>query len=237
MEVDNYLENKLQILGKLTASLIHEIRNPLSAVKLSVEYLQMIQNDLPEDVRESIQICSDATQRIHSLVENLSAFTRKHPNKDSACSVSDVTNVAINILIATANSKNISVKVNLDDSLPLVFFDRNKLLQVFLNLMTNAMDACENGGSIGIKTYRKEDSPGFFWEIEDTGVGISEEDKNKILNDFYTSKTKGTGLGLSVCQSILNDFECALSFESTLGVGSKFIIHLNENLTQGNYEA
>jgi C4-dicarboxylate-specific signal transduction histidine kinase len=197
----------------------------------------MIQNDLPEDVKESIQVCSDATQRIHSLVENLSAFTRKHHNKDTANSVSDVTNVAINILISAANSKGVSIDKHLDDSLPAIFFDRNKLLQVLLNLMTNALDACDKGCAIIIKTYRKDNCTGFFWEIEDTGEGISDEDKNKILNDFYTSKTKGTGLGLSVCQSILNDFECALSFESTLGVGSKFVIHINENLTQGNYEA
>lgn len=121
----------------------------------------------------------------------------------------------------------------MDETLPIVQFDRNKLLQVLLNLMTNALEACEHGGRITIKTYRIASCAGFYWEIEDNGVGISEDDKNKILNDFYTSKTKGTGLGLSVCQSILNDFECSLNFESTLGVGSRFIIHLNDNLAQG----
>jgi signal transduction histidine kinase len=236
MEVDNYLENKLQILGKVTASLIHEIRNPLSAIKLSIEYLQMIQNDLPDDVKESIKACSDATERIHSLVENLSTFTRKHHNKNAACSITDVTNDAVNILISSANGKGVAINRQLDKNLPLIFFDRNKLLQVLLNLMTNALEACERGGAITLRTYRKPACAGFFWEIEDTGIGISEDEKNKILNDFYTSKTKGTGLGLSVCQSILNDFECSLSFESTLGVGSRFIIQINENLAQGNYE-
>lgn len=236
MEVDNYLENKLQILGKVTASLIHEIRNPLSAIKLSIEYMQMSQNDLPDDVKESIKACRDATERIHSLVENLSAFTRKHHNKDTACSITDVTNDAVNILISTANGKGVAINRQLDDNLPLVFFDRNKLLQVLLNLMTNALEACDRGGVITLRTYRKPACAGFFWEIEDNGMGISEDEKNKILNDFYTSKTKGTGLGLSVCQSILNDFECSLSFDSTLGVGSRFIIQINENLAQGNYE-
>lgn len=232
MEVDNYQDNKLQILGKLTASLVHEIRNPLSAMKLSLQYLQMVQEDLPEDVIQTLKACTDATERIHSLVENLSSFTRKSYNGKVSCSIINVTQDAIAIINPSAQGKGVSINSTLNESMPEICFDRNKLLQVFLNLMTNALDACEKGGNIRIKTYINSDTRAFVWEIEDDGAGISDEDKNKILNDFFTSKSKGTGLGLSVCQSILGEHNCEMKFESTLGVGSRFIIFINPNLGQ-----
>ncbi|MFO7446333.1 MAG: ATP-binding protein [Ignavibacteriaceae bacterium] len=236
MEIENYQENKLHILGKVTASLIHEIRNPLSAIKLSLEYLQMVQGDLPEDVKESLQACSDATERIHSLIENLSSFTRKSFNGTSTCLINEVASDAINILNSTAHGKGVIINKHLEANLPKISFDRNRLLQVVLNLMTNAIEACEGGGCISIKTYKDQASSFIVWEIEDDGVGISDEDKNKILNDFFTSKDKGTGLGLTVCQSILNDHQCELRFDSKLGAGSRFMIMINPNLVQGVYE-
>ena len=236
MEVENYQENKLHILGKVTASLIHEIRNPLSAIKLSLEYLQMIQKDLPEDVKESVKACGEATERIQFLIENLSTFTRKIYNGPSLCSINDVTVDAINIMNSTARARNVVTDKQLEESLSKIFFDRNKLLQVFLNLITNAIEACENSGKILIKAFKENGSANIIWEVNDDGIGIGEVDKQKILNDFYTSKKKGTGLGLSVCQSILNDYQCELKFESQLGKGSRFYILINPNLIQGTYE-
>jgi len=235
MEVENYQENKLQILGKVTAALIHEIRNPLSAIKLSLEYLQMVQNELPEDIKDSLKACNDATERIQSLIENLSTFTRKN-NTKTPCSINEVTIDAINILNSTAHGKGVIITKQLNSELEKICFDRNKLLQVLLNLMTNAVEACEGGGNISIRTYKDDKTSCIKWDIEDNGVGISDEDKNNILNDFYTNKTKGTGLGLSVCQSILSDYHCEMKFESQLGKGSRFILFINPNLIQGTYE-
>ena len=147
------------------------------------------------------------------------------------CTVSDVTEDAVNIMNSTARGNNVTIHNKIETDQVKISFDRNKLLQVFLNLITNAIDACENGGSIFISSYIDEGS-GIVWEIEDTGIGISEENKQKILNDFYTSKAKGTGLGLTVCQSILNDHQCELKFESIPGNGTKFFVLINPNLVQ-----
>ena len=235
MTSENAQENKLQILGKLTASLIHEIRNPLSAIKLNLDYLKMIENELPTEASESVKFSLDALSRIQYLVDNILSFTRKNFNGVNLCSINEITQNAISIMKYEAERKNVKIEFEPDETIAKAEFDKSRLLQVFLNLITNAIESCINGGNIFIKTYKKlPDS--FIWEITDTGVGICEEDKVKIFNDFYTSKEKGTGLGLSVCKMILQEYNAEIDFESTLGKGTKFILKFNSNLLQSNHE-
>jgi signal transduction histidine kinase len=230
---DNLQENKLQLIGKLTASVIHEIRNPLSAIKLNLDYLKMIETELPGEAIESIDVCKDALVRIQYLIDNILTFTRRSNQDTSFCSINDITKSAIGIMRYYAERKNVHIKLDLDDDLPKGDYDKSRLLQVFLNLITNAIESCDSNGSINIKTFR-ENYNYIVWEIEDTGVGISDEDRTKIFQDFFTNKEKGTGLGLSVCRMILQEYRAELDFESKLGEGSKFFIKFNLNHLQGN---
>jgi signal transduction histidine kinase len=232
---DNIQENKLHLVGKLTASLIHEIRNPLSAIKLNLDYLKMIESQLPGEAIESVDMCKDALGRIQYLIDNMLTFTKRNAKNQTACSLNEITNSAVGIMHYNAERKNVHLSVHLDEELPQCFFDKSKLLQVFLNLITNAIESCESKGSVNIKTYR-DNFEIIVWEIVDTGVGISEEDKKRIFEDFFTSKEKGTGLGLSVCRMILQEYHADLEFESKLGEGSRFFIKFNPNLIQGNDE-
>ncbi len=229
--LDNIQDNKLQIMGKLTASLLHEIRNPLSAIKLNLDYLNMIEGELPAEANESIEVCKDALARIQYLMDNVLTFARRSANNLNDCSINDITNSAVNIMLPSALKKNIDIKVFLDNGIPNGHYDKSKLLQVFLNLITNAIESCESGGKIIINTY-KEDGDFVIWKIEDNGSGISEDDKEKVFQDFFTSKEKGTGLGLSVCKMLLQEYQADLYFESTQGVGTKFFIKFNPNLMQ-----
>lgn len=233
--IDNVQDNKLQLMGKLTASLLHEIRNPLSVIKLNLDFLKMIEKDLPSEAIESVDVCSDAFLRINYLIDNVLTFARKNSNYNNECSINEITRNALDIMLPNAIKKNVYIKLSLDDKLPLGYYDKSKLLQVFLNLISNAIESCENGGNITIKTYL-QDADFVFWEIDDTGVGISDEDKDKIFQDFFTSKEKGTGLGLSVCKMLLLEYQADLYFESILGIGTKFFIKFNPNLMQKNNE-
>ncbi len=232
---DSIQDNKLQILGKLTASLLHEIRNPLSAIKMNLDYLDMIETELPAEAIESVLVCNNALSRIQYLMDNVLTFTKKNFSGAKNCSINEITNNAFEIMFPSALKKNIKLLVSLEDQIPQGFYDRGKLLQVFLNLITNAIESCENGGEIVIKTYR-QNSDYVIWEISDTGVGINEDDKDKIFQDFYTNKEKGTGLGLSVCKMLLQEYQADLYFESTQGVGTKFFIKFNPNLMQNHDE-
>ncbi len=227
----NILNNKLQILGKLSASLIHEIRNPLSVIKLNLDYLSMIDEKLSDEVAESISACSEATQRLLFLVENFSDFSKKHNLDTEICSINEVTKLAVNIMQVNATRINMYIDTELQSDLPSVYFQKDKLLQVFLNLISNAIEAENKKDTIFVRTYLDETKKGdkIFWEVEDNGKGIKDTQREKIFQDFYTSKKRGTGLGLSVCRNLLKEFNAEINFKSRPGLGTKFFIQFNPN--------
>jgi len=234
MADDQIQDNKLQLLGKLTASLVHEIRNPLSAIKLNLDYLKMLDEELSDEVNESINDSSEAVERIQFLVENLLSFSRKKNSDVVMVDINEITKNAVSILKGELQKRNIELRFNLNNLIPSVFFDANKLLQVFLNLITNAMESSNPKGIIKITSgINPEDGTKVFWEVEDNGTGISEENKKKIFQEFYTSKNMGTGLGLSVCKMLVEEHNASITFDSILGKGTKFIVSFNSNISRG----
>lgn len=222
MRENEIQNNKLQILGKLAASLAHEIRNPLSAIKLNLEFVQM--SELEEEVKESIDSCIEAACRIQHLIDSTLDFSRTSLNDTSFQSLNDVAALAIEIMNAKARILNIKVESRLDHSIPLISFNRNKVLQVVLNLLTNAFEAIEKQGTVQVSTYYDNANDSVILHVNDNGRGISEENKEKIFKDFYTNKKEGTGLGLSVCKRILDEFKASIDFESQVGKGTSFFV-------------
>ncbi len=219
--------NKLQILGKLTASLFHEVRNPLSAVKLNLDFIKMYKDELPKEVNESLDDCYEAVTRIQVMIDQMLGFTRKNQIElGKKLDVNKVTEDAIALVSYRSKKQNISFEKYMDESLPYVNFDENKLLQILLNLMTNAVDSVSDKGKIIIRTFKKNSDNKYFvfWEVEDNGSGISEENRDKIFEDFFTNKKHGTGLGLSVCKMLLEEHDAKINFESEVDRGTKFTI-------------
>ncbi|MFA6596676.1 MAG: HAMP domain-containing sensor histidine kinase [Ignavibacteriaceae bacterium] len=226
---DFVFENRLHILGKITAALLHEIRNPLSVVKLNLDYLNMHQDELSDDLLGSIENSSQALFRIQALVDNLLYFSRPNTRDEKLCSVVQISNYALDIVEVDASRKRNHITREYAANIPNLRCDINKLLQIFLNLLTNAVEACNEGDKIFVRVYTNAQH-NIVWEVEDTGVGISEENKKTIFEDFYTNKPQGTGLGLSVCRSLADELKSVLNFESQLGKGSKFFLIFNSNL-------
>lgn len=229
MSVEEIQNNKLLILGKLSASLLHEIRNPLSAIKLNLDYLHMMKNELPDEAVESVNGCAEAVQRIQHLIDMLLNFSRKDNSKASECSLNEVVLSAIEIARGNSTRFNVSLENNLESNLPKLKISFNKTLQVVLNLITNAIESCDSRGKVVIKTYVNNQTE-VVCEVEDNGVGICDEDKEKIFGDFFTKKKAGTGLGLSVCEMLLSECNSHLELESKLGIGTKFFIKFNSEL-------
>jgi signal transduction histidine kinase len=226
MSNTDILNNKLQLLGKLSASLIHEIRNPLFVLKLNLDHLSNLRSHISDDVAESIQSCAEATDRLMFLIHNFSDFSKKHSLETELCSINDVTQIAVNIMQSNACRINMYIETELQQNLPSIYFQKDKLLQVFLNLITNAVEAENARNTIFVRTYmdESENNKVIYWEVEDNGIGIKDVNKSKIFEDFYTSKKQGTGLGLSVCKKLLNEFGAEIDFKSTYRQGSKFFI-------------
>lgn len=232
--------NKLHLIGKLTASLIHEIRNPLSVIKLNLDLIKM-EEGLSGDVLESINHSISATTRIEYMVDSLLSFARVVTNGKESLSINSITQSAIELLVVKASKYNVKITSEPDKNTFLVYADKNKLLQVFLNLITNAIESCyeNNGGEVVIRTHTTGSDGGreIHWTVTDNGIGIEKDDRARIFDDFYTSKENGTGLGLSVCKMLTDEQKATINFESEVGVGTTFKIIFDENKMRELYEA
>lgn len=216
--------NKLVILGKLAASLAHEIRNPLSALKLNLNFLEMSKDEIDPEMRECISASVEATERIQELIDNTLEFSRLPVRKMELCSINDLVEQAIDMSESSARRKTIEIKATLDETIPRLILNENKIIQILLNLITNAIEASQKDNHIWIKTKLDEDYA--FVEVKDEGSGIKEENQDKVFTDFFTNKKQGTGLGLSVCKMLLEELNGDIYFESKEGKGTTFYIKL-----------
>lgn len=223
MEKDEIFKNRLAILGKLAASLIHEIRSPLSVIKMNLDYLLMNTSGLSDDSVESLDTIKESVNRMNFIVSNFLSFAKRSSCDDELICINDITNIAVRVAQIEARMNGIHIQSDLQPNIPLVKICKDKLLQVFLNLIYNSVEASSKEKVIYIRTFIKNEND-IIWEIKDSGVGIDENSKGKIFTEFYTNKKEGTGIGLSICKSILDHYGFKLEFESELNVGTKFFI-------------
>ena len=228
---DSIQKNKLTIIGKLAATFSHEIRSPLSVLKLNLQYINTYGAGLDDEIRESIESCLDSVSRIQYLTDNILELSRKSNSYREECNVNDLLRRGVLMLSKMALNKKINITEYYNKELPIITIDTNKLLQVFLNLITNAIEASSENSSIDIVTNlaKRDDGACVIIEIEDYGVGIEDSIKNMIFQEFFTNKKKGTGIGLNVCRKIIEEFRGEISFKSEIGRGTKFTISLPYN--------
>ncbi|MDA3860511.1 MAG: HAMP domain-containing sensor histidine kinase [Melioribacteraceae bacterium] len=231
--------NKLHLIGKLTASLIHEIRNPLSVIKLNLDLVKM-EDDISEYVLESVNDSLSATNRIEYMVDSLLSFSRVVSHGKENLSLNLISENAIELLVVKASKYGVKITTEFDENIGQIYADKNKLLQILLNLVTNAIESCDENscGKIVIRTTASEENGNkkIHWIVKDNGIGISKEDNDKIFEDFYTSKENGTGLGLSVCKMLVKEQDAEIEFESEAGVGTTFTITFDTNRMRELYE-
>ena len=228
---DDIQNNKLLLLGKLAASLAHELRNPLSAIKLNLDSINLCRDTLDQDILDSVSSCLEATERISNLIETTLSFSRKSNNASSVLSLNDLLYQAADMVSSEAKKKGVIVELKLKSGLPNIDINRSKTLQVLINLLTNAMEACENKGKVIVASSINKKKE-MLVRIQDNGIGIKEEDKEKIFNEFYTSKSSGTGLGLCVCKTLVEEMGASLSFSSQEGKGTTFDITFPNKMTK-----
>ena len=218
---------KLATLGELTASIAHELNNPLATVTLRTESLLLDTSD-DDPSRTSLQVIEHEVERMSSLVANLLQFSRRHGRQISTLDVSDEIEKTLELMERHLQNHRIEV-VRDFQSAPMIRADRQQLRQIVLNLVTNASDAMPNGGTLTVRAMDSgPDLPGVVIEISDTGAGIAPEDLPKVLEPFVTTKPegKGTGLGLPICRRIAQEHDGDLEIESEPGKGTTVRITL-----------
>ncbi|MEP6574461.1 MAG: ATP-binding protein [Gemmatimonadota bacterium] len=225
---------KLAAIGQLAAGVMHEINNPLATIGACVAALEnRLEDDVPEhargSMREYLDIIDKEVQRCTGIVDGLLDFSRPKGKSKRAVAVNNLLEDTLFLLKHHQRFKRLDVRRELAPSLRNVMGNAEQLIQVFMALMLNALDALDQGGALTVRTLTsrgREDE--IVVEIEDTGVGIPRTELGKIFEPFYTTKPpgRGTGLGLSVCYGIIEDHLGRIEVDSQPGRGSTFRVYL-----------
>lgn len=228
MEEQLLQTSKLASIGKLTAGISHEIGNPLASISSLVQELRSIEISTGEGIRfteESLKTINSHIERIVKIVRSLGDFARTSSAERTASSISEILDRTINLVKYDKRFRNIQLKTDIAD-IPPMSVNADKIQQVFLNLMLNAVDAMPEGGSLSISMKRADGSAEVVFS--DTGTGIDEALIDRIFDPFFTTKPpgKGTGLGLSICYGIIKEHNGTISVKSRKGKGTTFMIRI-----------
>ncbi|MDR7073894.1 PAS domain S-box protein [Fictibacillus barbaricus] len=207
--------DKLSIVGQLAASVAHEIRNPLTSLK---GFIQFIQENEHLDASQFYKIMDKELNRIDQIMSQLLLLAKPQAKLFKETSINDLLLFVETLLQPEAVVQNIKIETDLSEELPLIKVEENELKQVLINLVKNAMDAMEDGGTIHIKGEVQDNK--IQLSIKDEGCGIPAECLKRIGEPFYTTKEKGTGLGLMVSTKIMKEHRGNLEFDSVEGEGT-----------------
>lgn len=214
---------KLSALGRLSASVAHEINNPLGAI---LTHLYLLKKDFSGDssLKEPLNVIERQVDTIAELVDQLRTFS-KPPRKNHR--LVDLNNVVESVLTLTGKNlqkKHIQVSVDLGKD-PLVLASADQMEEVFMNLLLNAQDAMPEGGTLKIRTTT--DDGHVLACVTDTGKGIEPQIQDHIFEPFFTTKGEnGTGLGLAISHSIIEEHNGEISVDSEVGQGTTFTLQL-----------
>jgi two-component system NtrC family sensor kinase len=234
---------KLASIGELSAGVAHEINNPLAIILTERQILLDLESQadmgsvqFKEQFFESMNQIDRQIKRCKRITQNLLRFARRTTSMVEAVNLNEFITEIIELMEREAKSSGIKITHAFDENLPTLISDPSQLQQVFLNLITNAIDAHEGMpyGKIHIKTNANGAKGGVTVSVSDTGSGISPEYLEKIFDPFFTTKPvgKGTGLGLSICYSIMRQLGGDITVTSKLGTGTEFTLSLPVNPPQ-----
>jgi two-component system NtrC family sensor kinase len=216
---------KLAAMGRLTSQIAHELNNPLYGIMNTLELLKT--EISPESKRRKIlELSLSETQRLAEMLRNMLSFSKPEEEKRRPIKMNELIEGILLVMEKQMRESNIKVETFFDDEIPEVMASTNQMRQVMLNMLKNAKEAMPKGGTLTVKTSKEVNK--VLIHIQDTGVGIPEEIRDKIFEAFFTTKqkVKGVGLGLSVCYGIIKDHGGEIKVESEEGKGTTFKIRL-----------
>ncbi|PIR00199.1 MAG: hypothetical protein COV66_08930 [Nitrospinae bacterium CG11_big_fil_rev_8_21_14_0_20_45_15] len=218
---------KLAAIGELAAGVSHEVLNPVNIISVSTQMLQRKALDDPK-IQEYCDKVKHEIQRITKIMSALLAFSRESDSSFEKTVLSDEIDKVLLLVEEDLKLNNIKIVKNYSDTSVNVLSDKDKIRQVFLNLIANANHAMPKGGTLTISCARenKKKADNFVVKVSDTGIGMSEEIRSKIFDPFFTTKPEGegTGMGLSIVHGIIEEHKGKIRVESTPGEGTTFIM-------------
>lgn len=215
-------QDKLAAIGQLAAGVAHEIRNPLTSIKGYAEYLSM--DETEKDRQEYFEIILEEIERVNSIVEEFMLLSKPTVSVLERKPLLPIINNVLAILDYQLRKNKIQLNRFYEAPNPFVECDENKLKQVFLNFIKNAVEAMPEGGSIDISVKKVKEDISIL--IKDSGIGMSKEQLKKLGEPFFTTKKEGNGLGLMVSFKIIENLNGKVYVDSELNKGTSFHITL-----------
>jgi two-component system, NtrC family, sensor kinase len=227
-------QDKMMSLGRLAASVVHEINNPLAGILNYIRLMVRVlgRGPLAEDqrgkFRKYLDLVESETQRCSQIVSNLLTFSRKSPVSFGPVQIEDLLQRCILLCQHKLELSNIRLEYRIEPEIPLVEGDVNQLQQCIINLIFNAIDAMSKGGSLYLEGAYDSGKKLVIIKVKDTGSGIQEEDIPHIFEPFFTTKDEGygVGLGLSTVYGIIEHHKGTIKVESSPGKGATFTVQL-----------
>jgi signal transduction histidine kinase len=206
LEADLAHANRVNTMGELTASLAHEIKQPIGAAVTNAEaclrFIDRREPDLPEAREAALEMIKDA-RRAADIIEHVRSLFRKGSSPQVIVDVNEVIREMVVMIQKEANRHSVTMRTDLNEGLPKVMADRVQLQQALMNLMINGIEAIgDTTRELSIKSQLGEGNQVLI-SVSDTGVGLPIEDADQIFNAFFTTKSQGTGLGLAITRSIV----------------------------------
>ena len=224
VEQQLFESEKLAAVGRLAASIAHEVNNPLEAIKNA---LYLMQNAEGDKNSRFLEIARKETERVSHIIRQMLGFARR-PGEVDWVDINQLLEETLVLMEKKMRQMRIRITKSFDEALPPIRARADQLRQVFLNLIINAQQAIKGEGEIVISTSRYEQAlqPSIVIQLSDSGVGIAEDDLNRIFDPFFSTGKKGTGLGLWVTQDIVRQHGGRIEVSSEIGRGTVFSIVL-----------
>lgn len=217
---------KLSTMGQISAGIIHEIKQPLFAIQGLLD-LAMVDETAPAK-RKRLETVMQSVKRLDEILGRFKSFSHMSVETMAAVSITTAMDEVIKLMEHHFMKGKILLHVEQEENSPMIIGDKQGLQQVFSNLLLNAADALEtkDDGKRLINIKIRSSETRVFVEIRDNGCGIPEDIQKKIFDPFFTTKPpdKGTGLGMAIVESILHEHHATIEVESTVGMGTGFII-------------
>jgi two-component system, NtrC family, sensor kinase len=216
---------RLAAVGRISAQITHEIRNPLNAIGLNTELLAEEISALAGPPREAVALVgaiSREVDRLNGVAEEYLRFARLPKPALARQDLNEILAGLLDFLAAELAAARVEVRRKLDPALPTIRGDEGQLRAVFLNLLRNSREAMSGGGTVTVATRRADG--GIEVEVGDTGGGIPPGDLTRIFEPFYSTKERGTGLGLAFTQQVVEEHGGSIRCASTVGAGTVFTV-------------
>jgi signal transduction histidine kinase len=223
---------RLATVGRISAQITHEIRNPLNAIGLNAELLaEELSAAGSVETRSLVTAIGREVDRLHAVTEEYLRFARLPKQALAREDVNEILSDLAQFLTPEMAAADIELRLELAPGLPAVHADEAQLRAAFLNLLRNSREAMPEGGRVCVTT-RPGEGCGVEVEVRDTGAGISAEDLGRIFDPFFSTKEKGTGLGLAFAQQVVKEHRGSIRCTTEVGHGTVFAVWLPPALEQ-----